>query len=331
MTYKFSCLIVRSSRHISLCDDDNSYPHAVTRDQAYMHVRGQCLSINMYENEFAYTYIETISKAQTQMGCCIYLNMCVINSSCYAATLVFNVCPLQQLFSRNAKALSIILIDAIMTGNYCIRDDLQDWEELLEGTIRGQFSSALTVHLEAMLRLTSAFERVLKPLATALNPSEWPKESLIIVPAESKHKNSNNTGGSNTPTNRQIQSNHTADKINHDNASKLRIHIDHNHTSAEDASSQTTEVVDYSLEPSPNTSTMSGNGSKRAAHGNGPSLHQDHQVRACILLPPIETCVVGSVVGCTLQENGRLPNSVCVYEVGHVEQADGTIFLHLTE
>ncbi len=78
----------------------------------------------------------------------------------------------------------------------------QDWEELLEGTIRGQYSSALTVHLEAMSRLTGAFERILKPLATALDPGQWPK---VMVPEaqtnESRRKGSQYTGseGGHTP------------------------------------------------------------------------------------------------------------------------------------
>ena len=140
------------------------------------------------------------------------------------------------MYTRNGKALSIVLIDAIMTGNYAIRDELQvapassccqrssqhltlkkravahlsrcldmnnkrysqtctkslrhdlrmkanddqvgrgqDWEELLDATIRRQYSSALTVHLESMKRLTQAFGRILEPLASALNPKSWPR------------------------------------------------------------------------------------------------------------------------------------------------------------
>ena len=56
---------------------------------------------------------------------------------------------------------------------HALRDRMQDWDELLDASIRGKQCSANTIHLEAMASVAGHFKAVLEPLAGALDPDRW--------------------------------------------------------------------------------------------------------------------------------------------------------------
>eukprot|EP00291_Cryptomonas_curvata_P019728 CAMPEP_0172176098 /NCGR_PEP_ID=MMETSP1050-20130122/14607_1 /TAXON_ID=233186 /ORGANISM="Cryptomonas curvata, Strain CCAP979/52" /LENGTH=500 /DNA_ID=CAMNT_0012848299 /DNA_START=139 /DNA_END=1637 /DNA_ORIENTATION=- len=76
-------------------------------------------------------------------------------------------------FNGDAKFLAVLLVDSLIGSNYDIRDRMQDWDELLEASIRGKQCSANTIHLQAMDTVVANFKTVLHPLADALNPERW--------------------------------------------------------------------------------------------------------------------------------------------------------------
>jgi hypothetical protein len=76
-------------------------------------------------------------------------------------------------FNGDAKFLAVLLVDSLISSNYDIRDRMQDWDELLEASIRGKQCSANTIHLQAMDTVVANFKAVLHPLADALNPERW--------------------------------------------------------------------------------------------------------------------------------------------------------------
>jgi hypothetical protein len=73
----------------------------------------------------------------------------------------------------DARLLAVLLVDALVSSNYGIRDRMQDWDELLEASIRGQQCSANTIHLQAMDAVVANFRDMLDPLARALDPEAW--------------------------------------------------------------------------------------------------------------------------------------------------------------
>ena len=76
-------------------------------------------------------------------------------------------------FNGDAKFLAVLLVDSLVGSNHDIRDRMQDWDELLEASIRGKQCSANTIHLQAMDTVVANFKAVLHPLADALNPARW--------------------------------------------------------------------------------------------------------------------------------------------------------------
>jgi hypothetical protein len=83
---------------------------------------------------------------------------------------------LEAQYNGDARFLAVLLVDALVSSNYGIRDRMQDWDELLDASIRGRQCSANTIHLQAMDTVVAHFKDMLEPLAHALNPDAWPEE-----------------------------------------------------------------------------------------------------------------------------------------------------------
>ena len=84
--------------------------------------------------------------------------------------------PATHCFSQNngdAKLLAVLLVDCLVDSLHALRDRMQDWDELLDASIRGKQCSANTIHLEAMDAVAGYFKDILEPLAEALNPNKW--------------------------------------------------------------------------------------------------------------------------------------------------------------
>ena len=74
---------------------------------------------------------------------------------------------------HGAKLLAVLLVDCVAGGLRELRNRMQDWDELLDASIRGKQCSANTIHLEAMASVAGHFKAVLEPLAGALDPDRW--------------------------------------------------------------------------------------------------------------------------------------------------------------
>jgi hypothetical protein len=72
-----------------------------------------------------------------------------------------------------AKLLAVLLADCLVGSLREMRNRMQDWDELLDASIRGKQCSANTIHLEAMDSIAVNFKAILDPLARALDPSLW--------------------------------------------------------------------------------------------------------------------------------------------------------------
>jgi Ca2+-binding EF-hand superfamily protein len=72
-----------------------------------------------------------------------------------------------------AKLLAVLLTDCLVSSLRALRNCMQDWDELLDASIRGRQCSANTIHLEAMDAVAGNFKAILDPLALALDPANW--------------------------------------------------------------------------------------------------------------------------------------------------------------
>jgi hypothetical protein len=80
----------------------------------------------------------------------------------------------------DAKLLAVLLADCLVDSLHDLRDRMQDWDELLDASIRGKQCSANTIHLEAMDAVAGNFKAILEPLAEALNPNMWAEPPQTI-------------------------------------------------------------------------------------------------------------------------------------------------------
>ena len=78
-----------------------------------------------------------------------------------------------HLFSSSAKALAIALTDAILQQNHQLRDGLQDWQHVLERSIKRQPNSMHLPHLNAIDIITRLYTSRIQLLCDILDPASW--------------------------------------------------------------------------------------------------------------------------------------------------------------
>ena len=80
-----------------------------------------------------------------------------------------------HLFNSSAKALAITLTDTILQQNHLLRDNLQDWEHVLERSIKRQPNSTHLPHLNAIDIITRLYTGRIQLLCNILDPGTWAK------------------------------------------------------------------------------------------------------------------------------------------------------------
>lgn len=75
-----------------------------------------------------------------------------------------------HLFTSSAKALAIALADALLQQNHLLRDALQDWEHVLERSIKRQPNSSHLPHLNAIDAITQLYTGRIQHLCSILDP-----------------------------------------------------------------------------------------------------------------------------------------------------------------
>ena len=78
-----------------------------------------------------------------------------------------------HLFTSSAKALAISLADTILQQNHLLRDALQDWEHVLERSIKRHPNSSHLPHLNALDILTQLYTGRIQHLCSILDPGTW--------------------------------------------------------------------------------------------------------------------------------------------------------------
>jgi len=91
-----------------------------------------------------------------------------------------------HLFGSSAKALAITLTDAILQQNHLLRDALQDWEHVLERSIKRQPNSSHLPHLNAIDVITQLYTDKIKLLCSILDPNTWAKADSEDAEAEAE-------------------------------------------------------------------------------------------------------------------------------------------------
>jgi len=78
-----------------------------------------------------------------------------------------------HLFNSSVKGLAIAIVDAILQQNHTLRDELQDWEQVLETSVRKLPTSQHDPHIDALAGLTQLYSARIKHLCATLDPDVW--------------------------------------------------------------------------------------------------------------------------------------------------------------